>query len=303
LRLRLPTPVGSPHVHSSLLVPVSFAGFLIKCIRVYWPSPPQCRFAGPFSRRVGFSSRCFSLCRSFRFFFGLPRICGATRLSLAGYFYLFFLFHFLIYFISHLRPPVVVAFGHPLLFMFPGPLTIPWPFWPVFSMTCCIFFCKWPAVSRRSPRCELRASRAAVPPLSAPESTIASTYFLSPHSLSAFPVVHTQTALLPCPSVLRRPEAGAGHLFSSLRDSRTCTNLGVVVSSARRQWPRPWLRSVAWLHGPFYSFQNSRTFMSNARFVATWSSHTRAGSARRSRCHFCFVSPAAVTVLPHQRLP
>jgi hypothetical protein len=55
--------VGSPHVHSSLLVPVSFAGFLIKCPRVYWPSLPQCRFAWPFSRRVGSSSRCFPLCR------------------------------------------------------------------------------------------------------------------------------------------------------------------------------------------------------------------------------------------------
>jgi hypothetical protein len=60
--------------------------------------------------------------------------------------------------------------------------------------------------------------------------------------------------------------------FSSLRDSRTCTNLGAVVSSARRQWPRSWLRSVAWLHGPFHSFQNLRTFTSNAR----------AGSARLS---------------------
>jgi hypothetical protein len=33
--------------------------------------------------------------------------------------------------------------------------------WPIFSMTSCINFSKWPAVSRRSPRCELRASRAA----------------------------------------------------------------------------------------------------------------------------------------------
>jgi hypothetical protein len=97
--------VGSPHVHSSLLVPVSFAGFLIKCIRVYWQSLPQCRFAWPFSRRVGFSSRCFpSVAHSV---FCLPRICGATRLlSLAGYlFLLLFLFHFLIYFISHVSAP------------------------------------------------------------------------------------------------------------------------------------------------------------------------------------------------------
>ena len=34
MRLRLPTPglVGSPHVHSSCLGPVSFAGLLIKCL-------------------------------------------------------------------------------------------------------------------------------------------------------------------------------------------------------------------------------------------------------------------------------
>jgi hypothetical protein len=57
--------------------------------------------------------------------FCLPRICGATRLSLAGLFYFIFLFHFLIYFISHLRPPVVVAFGHPLPFMV---FSIPWRF-------------------------------------------------------------------------------------------------------------------------------------------------------------------------------
>ena len=37
----------------------------------------------------------------------------------------------------------------------------------------------------------------------------------------------------------------------------------------------------------FHSFQNSRTSMSNIRFVATWSSNTRAGkSARLSRCRF-----------------
>ena len=34
MRLRLPTPglVGSPHVHSSCLGPVSFAGLLIECL-------------------------------------------------------------------------------------------------------------------------------------------------------------------------------------------------------------------------------------------------------------------------------
>jgi hypothetical protein len=84
---------------------------------VYWQSLPQCRFAWPFSRRVGFSSRCFPLSRSFRFF-----VCRAFAVR-RGYpspvIYLFiFLFHFLIYFISNPRPPVVVAFGHPLPFMF-----------------------------------------------------------------------------------------------------------------------------------------------------------------------------------------
>jgi hypothetical protein len=59
LRLRLPTPglVGSPHVHSSCLVPVILAGFLIKCLHVHWQSLPQCHFAWPFSRRVGCCSR------------------------------------------------------------------------------------------------------------------------------------------------------------------------------------------------------------------------------------------------------
>ena len=125
-------------------------------------------------------------------------------------------------------------------------------------------------------------------------------HLLSLLSLSLCLASPSFTALLPCPSVLRRPEAGAGRLFSSLRDSRICTILICVVFSARRQWPRQWLRSVAWPHGPFYSFQNSRTFMSNTRFVATWSSNTRAGSARLSRCHF--VSPVEVAVLLHQRL-
>jgi hypothetical protein len=72
LRLRLPTPglVGSPHVHSSCLAPVGFAGFLIKCLHVHWPlvhpglSPkkgkkeeeglPPCRFAWPIPRRLGY---------------------------------------------------------------------------------------------------------------------------------------------------------------------------------------------------------------------------------------------------------
>jgi hypothetical protein len=59
LRLRLPTPglVGSPLVHSSCLVPVSLASFLIKCLRVHWQSLPQCCFVWPLSRRVGYSSR------------------------------------------------------------------------------------------------------------------------------------------------------------------------------------------------------------------------------------------------------
>jgi hypothetical protein len=57
---RLPTPglVGSPHVHSSCLVPVRrLAGFLIKCLHVHWKSLPQCRFAWPLPRRVDFPSR------------------------------------------------------------------------------------------------------------------------------------------------------------------------------------------------------------------------------------------------------
>jgi hypothetical protein len=93
LRLRLPTPglVGSPLVHSSCLVPVSFVGFLIKCLRVHWQSLPQCRFAWPFSRRVGFSSRgsrvaipCvpsatlsfFYVCRAFAVRRGYPSLFG-----------------------------------------------------------------------------------------------------------------------------------------------------------------------------------------------------------------------------------
>jgi hypothetical protein len=51
--------VGSRHVHSSRLIPVGFAGFLIKYLHVHWhdlgfrPGPPPCRFAWPFSRRLG----------------------------------------------------------------------------------------------------------------------------------------------------------------------------------------------------------------------------------------------------------
>jgi hypothetical protein len=41
---------------------------------------------------------------------------------------------------------VVVAFGHALPFMF---YSIPWRFWPIFSMTSCLNFSKWSAVSRR----------------------------------------------------------------------------------------------------------------------------------------------------------
>jgi hypothetical protein len=82
---------------------------------VHWQSLPQCRFAWPFSRRVGFSSRWFSLCRSFRFFvcrtFAVRHGCPSPGILFI------FLFHFPIYFISNLRPPVVVAFGNPLSFM------------------------------------------------------------------------------------------------------------------------------------------------------------------------------------------
>ena len=45
--------VGSPHVHSSLLVPVSLSGFLIKCLRVHWHSLPHCRFAWLFLAPCG----------------------------------------------------------------------------------------------------------------------------------------------------------------------------------------------------------------------------------------------------------
>jgi hypothetical protein len=89
--------VGSPHVHSSLLVPVSSAGFLIKCLRVYWQSLPQCRFAWPFSRRVGFSSRCFPLCRPLRFLSAAHLRCDtAIPRRLFFYFSISFsdLFHF-----------------------------------------------------------------------------------------------------------------------------------------------------------------------------------------------------------------
>jgi hypothetical protein len=65
LRLRPPTHPRygppPPHVHSSCLAPVSFAGFLIKCLHVHWHPlgfrpkvMPPCRFAWPFSRRLGY---------------------------------------------------------------------------------------------------------------------------------------------------------------------------------------------------------------------------------------------------------
>jgi hypothetical protein len=60
---------------------------------------------------------------------------------------------------------------------------------------------------------------------------------------------------------------GSGCLFFSLRDSRTFMNLSFVVSSARRQWPRPWLRGVN-IHRSHISWT----------FVATWFSNARAGS-------------------------
>jgi hypothetical protein len=116
--------VGSPHVHSSLLVPVSFAGFLIKCLRVYWQSLPQCRFAWPFSRRVDFSSPVSPPPPPFLFsdlflFSSPPPSGGGFRAS------------------------------SPIFFS----SSIPWRFWHIFSMASCINFSKWPAVSRRSPRC------------------------------------------------------------------------------------------------------------------------------------------------------
>jgi hypothetical protein len=77
---------------------MSFAGFLIKCLRVYWHSLPQCRFAWPFSRRVGFSSRCFFLCRSFRFF-----VCRAFAVRHGYPSPVFYLFCYVIFcFISFL---------------------------------------------------------------------------------------------------------------------------------------------------------------------------------------------------------
>ena len=45
--------VGSPHVHSSFLVPASLSVFLIKCLRVHRQSLPQCRFAWPFLAPCG----------------------------------------------------------------------------------------------------------------------------------------------------------------------------------------------------------------------------------------------------------
>jgi hypothetical protein len=103
----LPTPglVGSPHVHSSCLGPVSFAGFLLKYLRVHWHSLPPRRFAWPFSRRVGYSSRGVSLCRSFRFY-----VCRAFAVR-RGYY-------------SPFGPylPVFFFVGTPLIFPWPLPV-------------------------------------------------------------------------------------------------------------------------------------------------------------------------------------
>ena len=80
------------------------------------------------------------------------------------------------------------------------------------------------------------------------------------------------------------PEPALVVCLSSLRDSRICT-IPVVVA-ARRQWPRPWLRSVARLPEYGYMILDSRA----------------GKSARLSRCPLCFASPVKVAVLLHQRL-
>jgi hypothetical protein len=57
---------------------------------------------------------------------------------------------------------------------------------------------------------------------------------------------------------------GSGRLCFSLRDSRTFMNLSSVVSSARRQRPRPWLRGVS-IHISHISWTSMATWFSNAR--------------------------------------
>jgi hypothetical protein len=165
LRLRLPTPglVGSPHVHSSCLGPVSFAGLLINA-SASLSCPGLAASSAPVSLCV---AKKYKLKKKSPFGYRSP-------VGLSG--------------------PVIifVTCGHMRRFGY----SLPWGIMPgynlfnchpkchlppgriynrffhihkiVFSITSCINFCEWPAASRRSPLCELRASRAAVPPLSAP---------------------------------------------------------------------------------------------------------------------------------------
>ena len=92
----------------------------------------------------------FPLCRSFRFLSAAHLRCDTAiprRL-----FVFIFLFHFLIYFIPHLRPPVVVAFGFggscfPVLCC-AGPISCSYPrgFW-FESHRGPLFFCQAPGFS------------------------------------------------------------------------------------------------------------------------------------------------------------
>ena len=76
------------------------------CVAVFAPCGLLLPLFFPLSLIPGF----FWVCRAFTVRHGYPPPVYSL--------FFIFLFHFLIYFISHLRPPVVVAFGHPLPFMF-----------------------------------------------------------------------------------------------------------------------------------------------------------------------------------------
>ena len=99
----------------------------------------------------------------------------------------------------------------------------------VFSITSCINFCEWPAASRRSPLCELRAARAAVTPLRT--LIYHCVPLLSLLSLSLCLPLRSQ----PCCRDLQfyaGPKPALVVRLASLRVSRICTTCDLLCSTS-----------------------------------------------------------------------
>jgi hypothetical protein len=128
------------YIGSSCLGPVGFAGLLIKCLHftaMSWAFAqfrPNAALRGHLCAVLGILTRGVvrpGYNRIFSFFIGIPDVTYPKAAATA------------------IKKRVLQKKT-------------------VFSMTSCINFSEWPAASRSPPLCELRASRAAVPPLSAP---------------------------------------------------------------------------------------------------------------------------------------